>query len=67
MVAAHLSDLDAARKCGFRTVYVERAQEEAWDDEKVAQTKREGWIDVWVAREERGFITVAERLAKVST
>lgn len=62
MVAAHLSDLKGARKCGFRTVYVERAREEAWDEERVAQTKREEWVDVWVTEEENGFITAAERL-----
>lgn len=62
MVAAHLSDLEAARKCGFRTVYVERSQEEAWDAEKVAQTRREGWVDIWVTDEEEGFIAIATRL-----
>jgi len=62
MVAAHLSDLEAAKGCGFRTVYVERSREEAWDAEKVAQTKKEGWVDVWVNEDEKGFLTVAERL-----
>ncbi|KKY31981.1 putative haloacid dehalogenase [Diaporthe ampelina] len=31
MVAAHLSDLDAARRLGLRTVYVERDGEEDWE------------------------------------
>jgi len=62
MVAAHLSDLEAAKGCGFRTVYVERSREEAWDVEKVAQTKKEGWVDVWVTEDEQGFLRVAERL-----
>jgi 2-haloacid dehalogenase len=62
MVAAHLSDLEAARGCGFKTVYVERSREEAWDMEKVAQTKKEGWVDIWVTENEKGFLTVAERL-----
>ncbi|KAG8158685.1 hypothetical protein KVR01_011807 [Diaporthe batatas] len=30
MVAAHLNDLDAARKLGLRTIYVERDGEEDW-------------------------------------
>ena len=31
MVAAHLVDLQAARNCGFKTIYVERRQEEDWN------------------------------------
>ena len=30
LVAAHLGDLLAARGCGYRTVYVERMEEEGW-------------------------------------
>ena len=30
MLAAHLSDLKAARSCGFKTIYVVRKQEEDW-------------------------------------
>jgi len=66
MVAAHLNDLDGARKCGFRTVYVERAREEGWDEQRVAQTKKEGWVDVWVEEAENGFVTAAERLKEVA-
>lgn len=66
MVAAHLKDLEAARGCGFRTVYVERAREEAWDEEKVAQTKKDGWVDVWVTAGENGFFTAAERLGQAA-
>jgi len=66
MVAAHLNDLDGARKCGFRTIYVERAREEAWDEDKVAQTKEAGWVDVWVTEDEHGFVTVAEKLKEVA-
>jgi len=57
-----LSDLEAAKGCGFRTAYVERSREEAWDAERVAQTKKQGWVDVWVTEDEQGFLTVAERL-----
>lgn len=64
MVAAHLSDLRAARENGLRTVYVERPGEEDWDDEKIQQAKREGWVDLWIdnANGNKGFITVAEYL-----
>lgn len=61
MVAAHLSDLDAARKLGLRTVYVERRQEESWEPE-AAQTARE-WVDVWVPLDADGFSSVAQELA----
>ena len=68
MVAAHLADLKAARGCGLRTIYVERAQEEAWSAEEIEKAKREGWVDIWVGLEDgdeggRGFLEVARRLA----
>jgi len=66
MVAAHLKDLEAARGCGFRTVYVERAREEAWEEEKVIQTKKDAWVDVWVMEDENGFVTAAERLGQAA-
>ncbi|KAI4642802.1 uncharacterized protein J4E79_011418 [Alternaria viburni] len=64
MVAAHLNDLKAAKGCGLRTVYVERAQEEDWGEEVVGEARREGWVDVWIEMEEgsKGFVTVAEKL-----
>ncbi|KAI4606721.1 hypothetical protein J4E80_010033 [Alternaria sp. BMP 0032] len=70
MVAAHLNDLKAAKGCGLRTVYVERAQEEDWSEEVVGEARREGWVDVWIDLKEgsRGFVTVAEKLGvKVDT
>lgn len=60
MVAAHLNDLKAARSCGFRTIYVERKQEEDWNSEQEyrdAQT----WVDLWVKEDEDGFLEVARR------
>lgn len=62
LVAAHLGDLEAARACGFRTVYVEREREEDWerDGEKVERAK--GWVDVWVREDEGGIGGVAEKL-----
>ncbi|KAI4679569.1 hypothetical protein J4E81_010375 [Alternaria sp. BMP 2799] len=64
MVASHLNDLKAAKGCGLRTVYVERAQEEDWSEEVVEEARREGWVDVWIDMEEgsNGFVTVAEKL-----
>ncbi|KAJ5660242.1 hypothetical protein N7507_006693 [Penicillium longicatenatum] len=62
MVAAHLSDLKAAKGCGFRTVYVERESEEAWSTDRVAQAKEEGFVDIWVGLNESGILEVARRL-----
>jgi len=64
MVAAHLSDLKAAKECGLQTIYVERLGEENWSEDEVETARQEGWVDLWVSRENgsRGFITVAEKL-----
>ncbi|KND91529.1 hypothetical protein TOPH_03617 [Tolypocladium ophioglossoides CBS 100239] len=62
MVAAHLGDLQAARSCGLRTIYVERPQEEAWgkDDEKYQQARE--WVDLWISEQEDGLVSLARRL-----
>ena len=52
MVAAHLQDLEAARKEGMQTIHVEREGEEAWGVEMVREARRKGWVDMWVDREE---------------
>lgn len=65
MVAAHLGDLDAARKNGLRTIYVEREKEEAWDVEDERYTAAKEWVDLWVGVNEGGFVEVAKRLASV--
>ena len=57
LVAAHLDDLKAAKSNGFRTVYVERPQEERHRD-----LSEEGIADIWVGQDEDGFVTAAERL-----
>ncbi|KAI0164410.1 haloacid dehalogenase [Hypoxylon sp. FL1284] len=62
MVAAHLGDLAAARANGLRTIYVERAREEAWDPEEPRYEEARGWVDLWVAEGEGGFLEVARRL-----
>ncbi|CAN8106485.1 unnamed protein product [Discula destructiva] len=65
MVAAHLNDLEAARACGLRTIYVERMAEEAWgaDEERYAQARE--WVDMWVSVDEGGFVEVARRLGEL--
>lgn len=57
MVAAHLDDLNFAKSCGLKTVYVERAREEAHPG-----LSDEGIPDVWVGEGQGGFVTAAERL-----
>lgn len=61
MVAAHLSDLKAARECGFRTIYVERAQEEDWKVTSAEYQDAKGWVDMWVSSEDEGLLEVAQR------
>lgn len=62
LVAAHLKDLQAAKNCGFQTIYVERELEEAWSAEQVAQAKADGFVDIWVEMDSGGFMEVARRL-----
>lgn len=62
MVAAHLGDLQAARKCGFRTVYVERKREEDWELGSQEYEDAKKWVDIWVKEEEEGFVEVARQL-----
>jgi 2-haloacid dehalogenase len=61
MVAAHLNDLKAARGCGFRTIYVERAREEDWSPEQEEYTESKTWVDMWITEREDGFLEVARR------
>jgi 2-haloacid dehalogenase len=58
MVAAHLEDLAGARECGFKTVYVERKEEERAGHLR----EREGLVDVWVTEGEEGFVEAARKL-----
>jgi 2-haloacid dehalogenase len=62
MVAAHLSDLQAAKSHGLQTIYVERRMEDDWSTEEVEEARKEGWVDLWVPINEQGFVTVAEKL-----
>lgn len=60
MVACHLGDLDAARRLGLSTVYVQRPNEEAWEEQDVERARE--WVDLWVGKGEEGFISAAKRL-----
>jgi len=59
LVAAHLEDLQAAKECGFQTIYVEREMEEAWSSDRIIWAKRNGFVDVWVDDTCEGLIEVA--------
>ncbi|CEO58812.1 Putative Haloacid dehalogenase [Penicillium brasilianum] len=59
LVAAHLEDLQAAKKCGFQTIYLERHLEEAWDSKDAAKAREEGFVDLWVEIGGSGLIEVA--------
>jgi 2-haloacid dehalogenase len=61
MVAAHLVDLQAARNCGFKTIYVERRQEEDWNRKEKEYTDARMWVDMWVTQDEDGFEEVARK------
>ncbi|KAJ9653893.1 hypothetical protein H2198_007002 [Neophaeococcomyces mojaviensis] len=62
LIAAHLADLQGAKRCGYQTIYIERLREESWDTEKVEQAKKEGWVDMWIDINEGGFEEIARRL-----
>ncbi|GAB7344507.1 hypothetical protein MBLNU457_2339t1 [Dothideomycetes sp. NU457] len=59
MVAAHLGDLEAAKGCGLRTIYVERPQEETYD---VAMAREKGFVDLWIKEDEDGFLGICREL-----
>lgn len=59
LVAAHLNDLEAARGQGFQTIYIERAQEEQWDPDRVEKCRE--WVDMWIGLDQGGFDEIARR------
>ncbi|KAK5801194.1 hypothetical protein VI817_003406 [Penicillium citrinum] len=59
LVAAHLQDLQAAKKCGFHTIYLERELEEAWDSQAIARAREEGFVDCWIGVGGSGLVEVA--------
>ena len=47
-----------------QVIYVERPEEEEWDEETVEKARQDGWVDLWISagNGNQGFITVAEKL-----
>lgn len=62
LVAAHLGDLWAAKKCGLKAFYVERPFEERYSPEEIEKAKRDDWVDMWVPYGNGGLHGVADRL-----
>lgn len=62
MVATHMKDLAAAQSHGLRTIYVQRTQEEAWEEDDERYIKAKAALDMWVGLEEDGMVTAAKRL-----
>lgn len=63
LVAAHLSDLAAAKSLGYQVIYVERPGEEAFSTDAIDLARRDGWVDMWIGHSDRteGFLDVARR------
>lgn len=62
MVAAHLGDLQAAKKEGLRAVYVAQPGELDFDGDDDKLKKAREWVDVWVEEGEGGMVEAARRL-----
>ncbi|KAH7149380.1 HAD-like domain-containing protein [Dactylonectria estremocensis] len=67
LVAAHLSDLEAAKACGLRTIYVERPGEEEWKKAGEKYWGAKEWVDLWIDEEEDGFVMLAHKLKQAAT
>lgn len=61
LVAAHLGDLRAAKACGYKTVYIERPEEESWSADQIKVAKKNGFVDIWISKNEEGFVTLANK------
>ena len=61
LVAAHLSDLWAAKKCGMRAFYVERPFAERYSPEQIEKARQDGWVDMWIECGEGGLHGVANK------
>lgn len=62
LVAAHLSDLWAAKKCGLRAFYVERPFAERYSPDEIEKARNDGWVDIWIQYGEGGLHGVADKL-----
>ena len=69
LVAAHLGDLQAAKGCGYRTIYIERLREEQWPQEKKEEARE--WVDLWVDGTSQsgndGFVEVARAFGLIDS
>ena len=69
LVAAHLGDLEGARRCGFRTIYIDRENEEGWNAEE--KEKAKDWVDLWVDGSRQngndGFVELARLFGIIDT
>lgn len=61
LVAAHLADLKAAKSQGFQTIYVEREKEEWSSAAQIAEMRQAGVVDMWISKDQDGFLEVARR------
>lgn len=62
LVAAHLGDLWAAKKCGMKAFYVERPFEERYSKEEIEKARLDGWVDLWTPYGRGGLHGVADSL-----
>ncbi|KAI0127241.1 HAD-like domain-containing protein [Xylariales sp. AK1849] len=62
LVAAHLGDLWAAKKCGMKAFYVERPFEERYPKDKIEEARQDGWVDLWIPYGNGGLHGVANSL-----
>ncbi|KAK3956532.1 HAD-like domain-containing protein [Pseudoneurospora amorphoporcata] len=62
MVAAHLGDLEAAKKKGMRAIYVAKPGELEFDADVDKIKKARDWVDLWVEEGEGGMVEAARRL-----
>lgn len=62
LVAAHLGDLWAAKKCGMKAFYVERPFEERYTKEAIEKARLDGWVDLWIPYGQGGLQGVADSL-----
>ncbi|RMZ75096.1 hypothetical protein DV738_g5651, partial [Chaetothyriales sp. CBS 135597] len=59
MVAAHLGDLEAARRCGYQTIYIDRPEE--GDPDEARNKAARQWVDMWIDIDQGGFEEAARR------
>jgi 2-haloacid dehalogenase len=62
LVAAHLGDLWAAKKCGMKAFYVERPFEERFSKDEIEKARQDGWVDMWIPYGNGGLHGVADSL-----